>query len=88
MGWFSVAGYVSELFHPIWGATVLVEPAVDDSFVVRIDRAKNTGKNLKREPILEPKLDPKTSRAKVIERNLSEVLRRNLNLDSHTLSSP
>ena len=86
MGWFSIASYLSELFHPIWGATMLVEPAVDDTLVVGIDRAEDTGKDLEWEFIPKPELDPKTSRAEAIERNLPEVFRGNLNLLLHLVS--
>ena len=69
----TVTNYVSQLSHPDRGFLIFIEPRVDDTFVVRINRAEDTGKNLEGEFIPEPELDPKTSRTEVRQHKLTEI---------------
>jgi len=62
---------------------VFIKPAVDNAFVVGIDRAKNTGKYLEGKLISNPELDPETPGAEVIECNLTKVFGGNLSLSFH-----
>jgi hypothetical protein len=52
---------------------VLIKPAVDNSLVVGIDRAEDTGKDLEWEFISKLELDLKTSWTEVRQHNLTKI---------------
>jgi len=62
---------------------VFIKPTVDNTFVIRIDRAKDARKDLEGKLIPNPELDPETPGTKVIECNLTKVLCGDLNLICH-----
>jgi len=52
VGWLTISRELSESSQPTGGLAVLVEPAVNDSFVVGVNGTEDAWEDLKRQAVL------------------------------------